>query len=534
MKYINGFFQLDIRNNGTYVDIYPPVEGGSCVDVKELSRYLERQKIFDYDICHLQQVIEKATDKKVTVKVTDSIALPCDETADIKVTSDGMKAIMRFYPPSKERKCFSKNEIMGELAKEKIKFGISEKVIDAYVAAPQYCRDIVVAIGKEIRQGTDAFVTYHFDTNPVGKPKLLEDGSVDFHQLNIFSKIKKGDVLATLTPADPGEAGVDVYGRFLSPNKVKTKLLKHGRNIVLTEDKKSLVSQVDGDVKLEGDTVFVSDTYTVLGDVDPSTGDIDYEGNVIVTGNVRTGFTIRAKGSIQVNGVVEGAYLYSGSNIVLKRGVQGMNKGYIEAQGDILTNFIESCKAVAKGNVTAGSVLHSHIEAGHSIKVNGRKGFIIGGTISAGELIEAHTAGNRMETETNLKVGVDPDIYDELKKLQNETAENQEQMIKINDRLKTFKQKLKQGHKFSQDQIKLVQSLGNSLMSLDRRQGVVTSRIEEIMTLIEQNNNGRVRVADTIYPGVRIVIGTHNMSVKDAVRHCQFRVDKAELVCQSY
>ena len=43
---------------------------------------------------------------------------------------------------------------------------------------------------------------------------------------------------------------------------------------------------------------FALPPYKVAADVDASTGDIEYEGNVMVPGTVRTGFTIRAKGDI--------------------------------------------------------------------------------------------------------------------------------------------------------------------------------------------------------------------------------------------
>ena len=53
--------------------------------------------------------------------------------------------------------------------------------------------------------------------------------------------------------------------------------MKFGKNIRESEDKTQIFSNIDGHVRLEGDKIFVSDTYEVLGDVDASTGDIEYE-----------------------------------------------------------------------------------------------------------------------------------------------------------------------------------------------------------------------------------------------------------------
>ena len=46
--------------------------------------------------------------------------------------------------------------------------------------------------------------------------------------------------------------------------------------------------------------VMVSDIYRVPANVDPSTGDIEYNGTVEVAGNVATGFKVKAEGDIIV------------------------------------------------------------------------------------------------------------------------------------------------------------------------------------------------------------------------------------------
>lgn len=81
----------------------------------------------------------------------------------------------------------------------------------------------------------------------------------------------------------------------MASNKPKVLFLKYGRNISINEDKTEIVSDVDGDVVLTDDTVFVEDTYTVAADVDVSTGNIEYDGNVLVNGTVKSGFSVKAK-----------------------------------------------------------------------------------------------------------------------------------------------------------------------------------------------------------------------------------------------
>lgn len=161
--------------------------------------------------------------------------------------------------------------------------------------------------------------------------------------------------MAELIPDKEGTAGMDVFGNIVNPPKVKKANLKFGKHIRLSDDRMKIFSEVDGDVKLSQETVFVSSTYHVPADVDASTGDIHYNGNVHVAGNVRAGFVVEASGDIEVEGVVEGAVLKAGGNIALKRGVQGMSKGVLEAGNDIITKFLESCTVKAGHVINTGS-----------------------------------------------------------------------------------------------------------------------------------------------------------------------------------
>lgn len=71
-------------------------------------------------------------------------------------------------------------------------------------------------------QGYSAKIKYYFDINTTARPKLNEDGSVDFHQLGNIKSVKEGDKLATLTPAYRGKAGVSVLGKPMMPKKCET------------------------------------------------------------------------------------------------------------------------------------------------------------------------------------------------------------------------------------------------------------------------------------------------------------------------
>ena len=140
-----------------------------------------------------------------------------------------------------------------------------------------------------------------------------------------------------------------------------------------------MYSDVSGNVTLVSDEVFVSDCYEVPADVGPSTGDISYDGSINVKGNILTGYKVEASGDIYVNGAVEGATLIAGGKIVLNRGIQGMGKAMMKAEGDVISNFIESANVEAGGKIITDAIMHSNVTAKDSIEVNGRRGMVAGG-----------------------------------------------------------------------------------------------------------------------------------------------------------
>lgn len=533
MAKMNGYFQLKIEENGVFVQLIPPVEDGEPIRISELMAYLTRLNLSGYDIPLLNKTL-LALREPTLFKLTEGSFPPANAMAKVQIAPDRMSASVRLYPPSNQGKPFDKKDLLGELDLAGIKFGIAERIIDAIVENPVYCRDLQVAKGTEPAQGTDAKIEYFFETNPLSKPKLNEDGTVDFHQLNIFTRVEKGQLLAVLTPENLGESGCDVLGNPIQPHKVKTAKLKYGKGIRLSEDGLQIFSEVDGDVKLEQDTVQVSDSFTVSADVDASTGDIIYDGNVIVNGNVRTGFNIHAKGDIQVKGVVEGADLYAGGNIVLSRGIQGMNRGRLEAMGDIVTKFIESATVKAGGNVRSGSILHSQVESGDTIICDGKKSFVIGGSLSAVNLIDVKAMGNQMGTITNVKLGVDLSVYEKLQIMKKEFNENISEIEKCNQVLILFKKRLDSGQGIPENKIPMIRSAGNSKIRLSERQEELTLQIEEARQLIEADTRGKLRVSDTIYPGVRILIANTSYVVRDVMKYSQFSLADGEVVVTSY
>lgn len=54
-------------------------------------------------------------------------------------------------------------------------------------------------------EGKDARLVYNFNTEIKAKPTINENGTVDFHHLDMINHIKEGDVVAEIIPEDTGK-----------------------------------------------------------------------------------------------------------------------------------------------------------------------------------------------------------------------------------------------------------------------------------------------------------------------------------------
>lgn len=523
----NGYFQLCMKEDGTYISLFPQADGGEPISLDELRNYLAL-KGYAPDPVALKNVLASLS-KPTDIKINDNIAAAEAEMLTITVTPDKMTAIARFYPCSSAGAAFTREDILKDLEHKGILAGIDEAVISGYLSDKHYCTDYIIANGIPPRHGTDASIQYLFNTNPNTKPALNSDGTVDFFHLNIISKCTAGQVLAVLTREDPGEAGRNVLGERVAPGDVKHLSLKYSRNISISADKLSISSMIDGHVSLVDDQVFVSDVYEVA-DVDTATGNIEYDGNVLVLGNVNAGFCVSAKGSIEVRGVVEGALLDANGDIIINRGMNGMGRGKLNAGGNVVAKFIENATIFAGGYVHAEAILHSRISAKGDIEVSGKKGFITGGMIRSLGTVSARMLGSTMGVATEIEVGIDPVVKARLNELQQSIATTKKSIAQIEPVLITLMQKKKRGDALTMQQTMYYKQLSKDYAELKPQLLKDVAELETLNGSMEEAvTDSIVRVSEYAYPGTKITINDISLYINTPTQHCRFVKEGADI-----
>ncbi|MDO5293969.1 MAG: FapA family protein [bacterium] len=525
----NAYFALQIQSDGTYLKLYPAKDGGKPLTLDAVTAYFALIHFEDYDVTQLLNELKARKDTGI-IKLTNNKIRPVDELLSVSIDSTEFEAVGRFYAPSNQGSSLTKEDIMDTLKGKRVQFGIDSNLIEKWVNNREYNKDFVLAAGADPVQGRNGAVQYCFDTNPNAQPRINEDGTVDYRQLDNIVHVKEGEKVACLVPAVPGKAGMTVTGKPIAPAKIKTPKLKVGRNLSLSEDGMSMYTNVSGHVYLVDDKVFVSNIYEVLGDVNASTGNIEYDGDIHVKGNVSSGYSLKATGQIIVEGVVEGSRLEADGPIIIMGGIQGMNKAYIKSQLNVTAKFIENATVEAGLHLLTETIMHSKVSAGGYVKVEGKRGLIIGGEVHAAESVTFKVAGSPMSAFTLIEVGLDPSVVTEYRTLDAEVKKEQQEFTQLTQILSTYRQKLATGLKLNPSQVQTVRQIGARVKELEAIVPEKKERREELGEYILKSNRGKVIVQDKVYPRVKIVISNAILIIKNETHYCAF-VKDGEDVC---
>jgi uncharacterized protein (DUF342 family) len=319
----------------------------------------------------------------------------------------------------------SESDIRSALIDAGVNFGIDEEAVRSATMAPSG-QKVVVARGEAPREGVDAIIHYRETPGKPGAPKKLEDGRVDYRDLQMVRNVVKGQVLAEKEPAMPGLPGRDVRGRPISPPSVKDAAFPQGRGTAVTPDGLNLVSLIDGhltaEVDVSGRTKYhVDEVFVLRRSVDMSTGNLHCIGSCVIKGHVNEGFQIVARGDITICGDAEGSeFISHEGSVIFEKGLRGQNKARVSAKLDVVAKFIENAEVLAGRDIRLEEhALHSTLRSGRDLVCEGRPGALIGGNIFVLRKLSCHQLGSETNPRTFVYLGdwISSDARSELKRV---------------------------------------------------------------------------------------------------------------------
>ena len=401
-----------------------------------------------------------------------------------------------------------------------VKQGILKDRIHNLIVEKLFDENIVVAEGKPPVDGKDGKFTYYFRRNLKAKPKVLEDGSVDYKNMELFEAVEKDKLIAEYHNATRGVFGYDVTGQLIAPKKGKELPPLHGQGFIVSEDKREYYALVSGIIELEEESrsLNIRNLYTVPGNVDASTGNINFNGDVNIMGNVEPGFTVDAAGSVVVDGHCEGGKIYAGKDIVIRKGCQGQGTGEIFAAGNVTGQFFESATIHAGGNVEASYLLNCKVKAAGKLIVEGRKGIILGGYICAKQGVNCYAIGNIAEIRTIIETGIDKEDMRSYQELVKTLEKVEAEITTCENALNKFMEQPVRDEKVTA----LCERLTKAVYTQKMKRKELLKEQEERMEQMTKQRRARIAVAGKIYPGTVLYMNSDPFQVREIYSNVEF------------
>ena len=422
-----------------------------------------------------------------------------DENADkitVTISNDKMTAYIRVA-----RHAFgqiTRKDILRTLRYAKITQNIDPRMVDNLLAGKHLGETVQIAIGKYPVDGENGWYEYFFDTSRKRMPKILDDGSVDFQNIDWYSEVKKDQKLAYYHSAGKGEPGHTVTGDRIAPKRGKELPALRGKGFYTSQDKKTYFASTDGRVEVVGNKLEVSQI-VLLQDVNMSTGNIRFDGNINITGNVSNGVTIEAGGDVIIGGFVENCNIIAGGDVIIKKGANLNGTGCIVAGGTIEAKFFETAKVRAGVSIKAGYVLNSDLYCDGTIDVLGKKGLILGGTVFAAKEIRVTNLGNELGVRTIVKLGVSDEMRKTKRDIDNKLLDLENKLIVLNKGQRDFQDKYPAEIR---NAMEMYIQIENALYTLGLEKNELLEAQTKIMQKIANTADASVMINGTLYDNI--------------------------------
>ncbi len=440
-----------------------------------------------------------------------------DASAAVEVAPDKMMAWLTVASPCGGA-AITREQIERALSEKAITAGILVKEIEQVLANSSADR-IQIAQGREAVNGEDGRLQCLIAMVKDRHPHLDENDIADYRELGGIVTVHQGERLMQKHPPTQGEAGENVLGQVIPAKPGKEAMFSPQLKgaMVDPEDPAFLIAETPGQPVEVSHGMIVEPTVT-LKTVDLSTGNIDFDGTIEITGDVQVGMSIRATGDIHVGGTVEAATLDAGGDIIVKGGIIGHGEVHdhpdkkqkqgiarIRCDGSCSAHFIENASVETGDSIlVANLVMQSELAAINQIMVGipgTGTGRIIGGLTEATLLVQAASIGSSSGVKTRVMVGTNPYLHDKLKRTTQHLdtkATGMIEVVKLLDFIKSHPERVPPG---------MLSKAENTQMALMLDIETLQEEKEQFELELELSVDARVVVDKTVFGGVQVEIG---------------------------
>ena len=436
---------------------------------------------------------------------------PIDAHIEIALSEDLMTVQGTFYPPRGEAELITVEGVIDQLTGLGVVCGIDHDVIGQSVFSCNTDRSTLHAV--ELARGREPVLATiaHFELaerEAVAAPREV-GGRIDHRSRTTLPMVEVGDVLAREVPAIAGIPGITVTGIEIPFRTIDAKTVTGGENT--TTEGGEIRALIDGLWSVAGSAVSVSPTIVLREGVDYRTGNIDFNGDVVLHGRVGDGFTISCTGLLHAETTLDAFGITCGT-LYAKQGMIGHNAEPVRVRETATTRFLQNTILEAGGTVRVRtSMLKAHVTAGEFIEL-GSDSTVIGSVLRAQLGAVVWNVGSPGAAVCEIYLAIDFQVDHRL-------AEIRDNTIAVTTRLRELQLTRQRAEHRVEDLIVLERSLTQALKILAHEAG-------ELVTRLDRNENAELVVHGTLYAGTYVEICHRSFFVEQDMRRCRLRIDK--------
>ena len=406
---------------------------------------------------------------------------------------------------------FSETFLKETLEANHVQFGIKEDVLQD-ISKNGWTEKRLIAEGESPDEGVKAkFVPLVKESDHKGIPQEREDGSVDYKDLGMYLTVSEGTPLLKHFPPTSGTPGTGVDGEPILPLPVNDRVLLPGVGTAISpDDPDVIVATRSGKPFYDDNSVRVDPTLEV-NKVDPSTGNVIFDGNIVVWGPVEAGYTVQAGRDLTILDTVEGADLIAGNDITLVTGIYGRGKSKISLKGNLMARFLNDCTIQCGGNIEVTDLMsHCFVECEGALHLGelGGKGQIIGGNIQVLEKALTRIIGSVSEITTRIAVGPSNAFLSRIGRIKEEIEQLQHDLKIIG------KQPQSQSKQGRVESVPGFEHMTAKQFALVEKLKALEEEEMELQEKLDSSRNGLIR-AEEVYRGAILSVGTLRKTIED-------------------
>jgi hypothetical protein len=524
---VDAFYRLSLIEECLYIVVTGPQGAGRHIKPDRIIEELKKAGLKQYESDAIKQAVMPAY-HGTPIKICSPASIPGNfklvRDCEVKIVIDKTKMTASAVcdPPFNGGEELSVARIQTALSNSNIKVAPDYAAINNLIGSKKYGDPVAVASGKQPVAGEDGYIKWYFETESKKIEIEIDDkGNVDYHKILKINTVNAGETIGEKIESVPGIDGYNVFNEPIPAKPPRAAKMVKGKNVDITADGAFFQAIISGQLIIKNEIPSVLPLFEVKGDVDYSTGNIEFNGSVIVHGTVLDGFIVKSEGNIEIKKTVNAAVLEAKGNIILAGGFIGKDSGSIKAGGKIGAKFIQGGVIYSDDEVIVeNNIMHSNVTSGKQVVVKGKKAAIVGGRIFASEYVEAQTIGAMAGTRTQIDVGVEILKEQEIIRIDAEVTQTTEYIQKIVISIDTLNNlKFKNPQKFSAAQEQILQKSVATKETLNVKLAELNEQKTMLCNEIVGSQKGKVVAINAFYPGVFITIRKHfKYDIKDTIK----------------